>query len=137
MHIQNLTLTDTTITATIEHNGTEVEYEMTRNSFEHWLTEGTGQVTYNSDTATLNEYWAWTKEVNDTHAKEHIGYYIKAKKSTDFDMIYKHTVLLDAISAVPDTEQRIAITNALRIWNDAKTEYYQRAFDRVAKIREV
>lgn len=145
MHIQHLTLTATTITATIEHNGTEVEYGFSRDTFERWLCgDNYGIVDMSFDSSeghvplrqTIEEYWLLCTEINDTDAKQHVKEYLEAEHATGTAMLLAYQRMFDLITDVQPIEVRVALTQQLIAYTDAKNADSDARFDRVAKIRE-
>lgn len=109
----------------IEMTISGIEYSIERTLFEDWLTEGTGIVTSfigdKETTDTLDEYWALTKEVNDTDAKAHIGEFLASNEGKgDLLRINKAATMEVLMSYLP-----MDGLEALRAYNQAYHEYME------------
>lgn len=105
----------------IEMTISGIEYSIERTLFEAWLTDADGIVRNGEDMATLEEYWEFFSNVNDTPAKEHIGYFLRSTASKGDLLRINKAVAMDTLMKYLSNEGLIA----LKAYNQAYHEYIE------------
>lgn len=96
-----------------------IEYSIERTLFEAWLTDSDGIVRHGEDMATLEEYWEFFSKVNDTPAKEHIGYFLRSAAGKGDLLRINKAVAMDMLMSYLSNEG----LEALKAYNTAYYEY--------------